>query len=222
MGIRKALKDAEALDGDFDGHGDEEESASASFVNGFITAVAVSPETVDSARWLSILLDIPPEELDSAEVTSARELLMIEYRSILDSLAARDGSYSPDFWEDGDGSLISQDWAEGFIAGMEPGKDAWDRALEDENVCAGLFLVFALLRDEEFLSSIEEDGGPAGEECLLAAQDELPLVVQGFFEASPHGAGLRKAGPEEPGIKAGRNDPCPCGSGKKYKKCCLH
>lgn len=21
--------------------------------------------------------------------------------------------------------------------------------------------------------------------------------------------------------KLGRNDPCPCGSGKKYKKCCL-
>ena len=23
-------------------------------------------------------------------------------------------------------------------------------------------------------------------------------------------------------VKTGRNDPCPCGSGKKYKKCCLH
>jgi len=23
------------------------------------------------------------------------------------------------------------------------------------------------------------------------------------------------------GVKVGRNDPCPCGSGKKYKKCCL-
>ena len=22
--------------------------------------------------------------------------------------------------------------------------------------------------------------------------------------------------------KIGRNDPCPCGSGKKYKKCCLN
>lgn len=22
-------------------------------------------------------------------------------------------------------------------------------------------------------------------------------------------------------VKIGRNDPCPCGSGKKYKKCCL-
>lgn len=25
---------------------------------------------------------------------------------------------------------------------------------------------------------------------------------------------------EPPNIKVGRNDPCPCGSGKKYKKCC--
>jgi uncharacterized protein YecA (UPF0149 family) len=23
------------------------------------------------------------------------------------------------------------------------------------------------------------------------------------------------------GPKIGRNDPCPCGSGRKYKKCCL-
>ncbi|MCB9338662.1 MAG: SEC-C domain-containing protein [Lewinellaceae bacterium] len=22
--------------------------------------------------------------------------------------------------------------------------------------------------------------------------------------------------------KVGRNDPCPCGSGKKYKKCCMN
>ncbi|MBK3517601.1 SEC-C domain-containing protein [Carboxylicivirga sp. N1Y132] len=31
--------------------------------------------------------------------------------------------------------------------------------------------------------------------------------------------------PEQPivnDVKTGRNDPCPCGSGKKYKKCCLN
>ena len=27
--------------------------------------------------------------------------------------------------------------------------------------------------------------------------------------------------PVHSGPKIGRNDPCPCGSGKKYKKCCL-
>ena len=26
--------------------------------------------------------------------------------------------------------------------------------------------------------------------------------------------------PEQHGEKIGRNDPCPCGSGKKYKQCC--
>ena len=26
----------------------------------------------------------------------------------------------------------------------------------------------------------------------------------------------------DPKVKIGRNDPCPCGSGKKFKKCCLN
>jgi uncharacterized protein YecA (UPF0149 family) len=29
-------------------------------------------------------------------------------------------------------------------------------------------------------------------------------------------ATVRRAGP-----KVGRNDPCPCGSGQKFKKCCM-
>ncbi len=33
--------------------------------------------------------------------------------------------------------------------------------------------------------------------------------------------GLPEVGPLRRG-KVGRNDPCPCGSGKKFKKCCLH
>jgi len=34
-------------------------------------------------------------------------------------------------------------------------------------------------------------------------------------------ANLRKDRPTVKGKKIGRNDPCPCGSGKKYKKCCM-
>ena len=32
--------------------------------------------------------------------------------------------------------------------------------------------------------------------------------------------GSDKKQPVRKGQKVGRNDPCPCGSGKKYKKCC--
>lgn len=34
-------------------------------------------------------------------------------------------------------------------------------------------------------------------------------------ESSPQGAQIKRSTP-----KVGRNDPCPCGSGKKYKHCC--
>ena len=33
-------------------------------------------------------------------------------------------------------------------------------------------------------------------------------------------AAVEKAKPVRTGPKVGRNDPCPCGSGKKYKHCC--
>ena len=41
--------------------------------------------------------------------------------------------------------------------------------------------------------------------------------------ALPGQAGLESEDPGHPSFalpKAGRNDPCPCGSGKKFKKCC--
>ncbi|MGC8834888.1 MAG: SEC-C metal-binding domain-containing protein [Armatimonadota bacterium] len=37
--------------------------------------------------------------------------------------------------------------------------------------------------------------------------------------AAGAGDGGKKAATK---VKVGRNDPCPCGSGKKYKKCCLN
>jgi preprotein translocase subunit SecA len=31
---------------------------------------------------------------------------------------------------------------------------------------------------------------------------------------------IKQKAKDEEGHKIGRNDPCPCGSGKKFKKCC--
>lgn len=33
---------------------------------------------------------------------------------------------------------------------------------------------------------------------------------------------LNPSKPQASTLKVGRNDPCPCGSGLKYKKCCLN
>ncbi|MBI5523047.1 MAG: preprotein translocase subunit SecA [Desulfarculus sp.] len=47
----------------------------------------------------------------------------------------------------------------------------------------------------------------------LAAQDDVPLTYSGGDGSAPEPKKRKNA-------KVGRNDPCPCGSGKKYKKCC--
>ncbi len=60
---------------------------------------------------------------------------------------------------------------------------------------------------------IDDDGSDEAfcPECAAAGLDleDMPLVVPSGI---PFG-GRRKSG---------RNDPCPCGSGKKYKRCCLN
>jgi preprotein translocase subunit SecA len=43
---------------------------------------------------------------------------------------------------------------------------------------------------------------------------------QGSDIVSEAAAAVEKAKPVRVGPKVGRNDPCPCGSGKKYKQCC--
>lgn len=51
---------------------------------------------------------------------------------------------------------------------------------------------------------------------------ELPMWDNIFDKATRRELYLeqKKSGTVVVGKKVGRNDPCPCGSGKKYKKCC--
>jgi uncharacterized protein len=47
------------------------------------------------------------------------------------------------------------------------------------------------------------------------------IAIDQFWKGRRHGA-LPPTGQTVSGstAKVGRNDPCPCGSGKKYKRCC--
>lgn len=51
--------------------------------------------------------------------------------------------------------------------------------------------------------------------AVKAIEDHIPRQKQGIRGAAPRPVNLFPAS-----SKIGRNDPCPCGSGKKYKKCC--
>jgi len=66
-----------------------------------------------------------------------------------------------------------------------------------------------------FLRSLEAEGRLGGGSSLAAYAG----VLKNAFEEAASG----KVKPiTRPGSRLGRNDPCPCGSGKKYKKCCMN
>ena len=62
-------------------------------------------------------------------------------------------------------------------------------------------------------------------DVLWAAPDEEGGSINGqagFLERFGGGSGPQQSlTPRPEATKVGRNDPCPCGSGKKYKLCCL-
>jgi len=66
----------------------------------------------------------------------------------------------------------------------------------------------------DFLSQLQDEGRLADGRTLglslYAQRAAYERVVSGKGETITR-----------PGSKLGRNDPCPCGSGKKYKRCCM-
>ena len=57
----------------------------------------------------------------------------------------------------------------------------------------------------------------------LRQQEQAPLWEHRQTQMSFSGGGEGESQPvKKDPKKVGRNDPCPCGSGKKYKKCCAN
>jgi preprotein translocase subunit SecA len=53
----------------------------------------------------------------------------------------------------------------------------------------------------------------------LAGEEEIKPKARVVSYGAPERGG--RPAPVKAAVQIGRNDPCPCGSGKKYKKCCL-
>ncbi len=73
---------------------------------------------------------------------------------------------------------------------------------------------------EEMIDAIREETVRRLYSVRLRTNQEVKRerVATGLTEG--HGDGTVKKQPRRVQGKVGRNDPCPCGSGKKYKKCC--
>ena len=107
-----------------------------------------------------------------------------------------------------------------FAAAVDLRPDAWDGMMDDASddvsqAFAGLTTLIEIATDA---SDLERD-------VIDRLTEDAPGLIPGWIEVlarprtSSDAATLPVVVPTATS-KAGRNDPCPCGSGRKHKKCC--
>lgn len=198
----------------------EDGLADLSYANGLMTAVIAGPEPVSPSEWLPWIVDLSSDEQDKEEIQLATSLMMIQYNEIVDALASKDKIYEPFYWSDRGGRVITSDWAEGFMAGVHLRYDAWAPLLKGED--RSLVGILGILQQDEEMEARMTAAGFDPEKALVRARSEAPQVVSSLYERLAKRKSADAAPTRQAEKKAGRNDPCPCGSGKKYKKCCLN
>jgi len=150
-----------------------------------------------------------------------RELEQVALVRAVDS-KWKDHLYAMDLLKEGIG-LRAYGQKDPLIEYKSEGYDLFSQMIADVKLEALDFLFRVQVREPERL----EEPSLAPSRAVLTSHD---LSVSSLSEASPQAAEAgapAEAPPRQPakvpvrvGQKVGRNEPCPCGSGKKYKKCC--
>jgi len=186
---------------------------------GILHAVAVAPSMMPPSAWMGAAL--PDKSLGAAG--DAQEVIGLVLRCYNDVLAVlRDGkTMTPD--ED-DGEACER-FAAGYVDGarLDPQwrgfEDRWTFAAPFAFLCGRRELVPAdMLGKTESESSREETLKNLRRQMgamIVAADESFTRVRRDAMTAMKAAAQVRR-----PAERVGRNEPCPCGSGKKYKKCC--
>lgn len=103
---------------------------------------------------------------------------------------------------------FTEEFKKGYLKVMR--KSSFDSKEEEEKVMGqGMHTLYSFLRDKRLYNAFDK-----------LSKDELVEKFHALF-SDPRVFNLPSA-TKVARIKIGRNSPCPCGSGRKYKKCCLN
>ncbi len=187
-------------------------------LDGFLTGIIVSPDMVHPSTWLKQVWGPDTPAFDAPEdLQRFFDLVMRHHNEILASLDEPDG-FAPILEVDTrSNETLWELWIEGFSKAMKLGPRGWNRirASDDEGpkaAIAGITELAAFADGRHQLSEEEEDRWDR------EAPDLIPVWVLMLHEWRLENDQHRPISARSE--KVGRNDPCPCGSGKKYKKCC--
>jgi uncharacterized protein len=185
-------------------------------LDGFLTGIAVGPELVPTSEWLPLVWGDDSGSADDHKVDAMLTAIVARYNEILGQVEAL--AVRPILWIDRDGSELPFDWAYGFMEAVGLRVRAWRPLLRSETDSALMFPIHAFCVDENDMPLCELSREE--EDALLDQASEILSSGVNAIAAYWREKSSKPLVTHRNGVKIGRNDPCPCGSGKKYKKCC--
>jgi uncharacterized protein len=192
-------------------------------LDGYLTGVVVSPDLLLPSRWLDRIWGESEPTFDGLDqMQTVIAAVMDHYNAIIAALdagfkqieAKKPADYRPLFLAAGDKPKhdIVRTWARGFGKAMALAPERWSSLAEDKRLQPLLapFIGFLDVTDPDFepADNIDELLDDAA-----AAIPRVTIILRKIAQFSTAPTAGRRS-------KIGRNDPCPCGSGLKHKRCC--
>jgi len=203
---------------------------------GFLFTMANGPELISPSEWIPMVFNDQEARYETQdEAEQVLQALLALYNDC--GQARTEGSASLPFGceirpapldnLDADASLSQ--WAQGFSMGHDYLVEIWNDYTPEEldEELGSILMVLTCFASPKLARAYHKEGeGKTSFEqftetvvsIFSAAMREYAHLGRSIFQAR------REAGDLDPTISArpkiGRNDPCPCGSGKKFKKCC--
>ena len=204
-------------------------------LQGFLFTVVSAPEMVPPSEWLPIIFGDQEVDYASAEKAEANiGQIMALYNTInagvLDpaTLLPADCPLRDDVLANFEDDAPMAQWSRGFLRGHQWFEELWvdlpDEMAEELDATLMALAFFSSRQMAEDFHAEDTSSEQSFEAMADAIHRVLPRAVAQYAHmgqsiatvSADHDADAS----ESHDVKVGRNDPCPCRSGKKYKQCC--
>ena len=217
-----------------------ENAMDISMLDGFFAALVLHPQLIMPSKYLRWIWDAEKGEDEPAfpSMDGANRILgliMRHYNSVLEAIG--NDEFEPLFYtlaqEDGSEFFDAEGWCMGFMLGVSVFNEPWDSVIKERHE---LLAPMVLLGTEAGWDILEKskDNKRATQGAYESIADNVSMLYEYFRRQREAATEKRLAQPNKnpvdflndvmdmpgAGFKVGRNEACPCGSGKKFKKCC--
>jgi uncharacterized protein len=193
-------------------------------LDGFFCALIAGPDLVLPSEYLPVVWGGEMTDEDAFESDAQAEdllkLIMRHWNAIADEYET-ERVYVPLFDAPDECGVPGRQWARGFMRGVALRRRSWTPMFTDEN--EGQLMTIALVAGEV------DPAFPSEPLSVEKAERLESLMAAGAGRAYHRFAAQRRADARlareaktvrREAAKVGRNEPCPCGSGRKFKQCC--